>query len=345
MQRRTLLKSTILLPFVLASAPPVASAADDTAAVQALIDAAWINGGAVQLEARDYYVAGLALPDGATRSLTIRGASRSYNDAAYAATKGGTRLICLTRDASAITFIGTSGLHRPTFTIEDLTILGTGDRANPGSGSGLRINGGTAAPIVLLKNVFVAWFYGGTGIWLSNCENGSVINTHTQLCDTGFRGDTAYNANAHVNVSAELCKTGILIENSESLSFAGGMVQSNEGNGLVLRNVSGVHFAGLHVENNNRLNTPDAWAILIEGATGVGFNQSNFIFPRDRVMVRGAVRGARFVGGKNIAASPAITLSAGVRGTRIDECVPAVSVATNGASGTRVIWDGVATTL
>jgi hypothetical protein len=344
MQRRTLLKSTILLPFVLASAPAVTSA-DDTAAVQALIDAAWQSGGVVQLEARDYYVSSLVLPDGATRSLTIRGAGRSYNDAAYAATKGGTRLICLTRDATAITFNGTAGLHRPTFTIEDLTILGTGDRANSGSGAGLRINGGTAAPIVLLKNVFVAWFYGGCGIWLSNCENGAVLNTHIQFCDTGFRADTAYNANAHVNLSAELCKTGILIENSESLSFAGGMVQSNEGNGLVLRNVSGVHFVGLHAENNNRLNVADSWAILIEGATGVAIEQSNFIFPRDRIMVRGAVRGARFVGGKNIAGIPAITLQTGVRGTRIDECVPLSRVAIEGAIGTRIIWDSNATTI
>jgi hypothetical protein len=315
---------------------------DDTPAVQALIDTAWQAGGAVQLEARDYYVSGLQLPDGATRSLTIRGAGRSYNDSGYANTKGGTRLICLTKGATAITFNGVAaGLHRPTFTIEDVTILGTGDKANPGSGHGIRINGGTSVPIVLLKNVFVAWFYGGAGVWLSNCENGSVINTHIQLCETGFRADTAYNANAHVSLGAELCKTGMLIENSESLSFSAGMVQSNEGNGLVLRNISGAHFAGLHVENNNRLNLPDCWAVLIEDATGIGFEQANFIFPRDRIAARGAVRGLRLIGGKNISSAPAITLGAGVRGTLIDEFVVPVNVAINGAIGTRIIWDGV----
>jgi hypothetical protein len=320
--------------------------ADDTSDVQGLLYNAWAGGGVVQLEARDYYVANLQLPDGATRSLTIRGAGRNYNDAAYTATKGGTRLICLEKGSNALTYTGTAaGLKRPTITIEDLTILGAGTKVNPGAGHGIRIDGGTSVPIVLIKNVFVAWFYGGCGIWLSNCENGSVINTHTQLCDTGFRGDTAYNANAHVNLSAELCKTGVLIEDSESLSFAGGMVQSNEGNGLVLRNVSGVHIAALHAENNNRLNLPDCWAVLIEGATGVAIEQSNFIFPRDRVMARGAVRGLRLVGGKNISSAPAITLEADVRGTLIDECVPGGSVSAGGAVGTRVVWDGVIATI
>jgi hypothetical protein len=317
---------------------------DDTPEVQGLIYNAWATGGVVQLEAKDYYVAGLQLPDGATRSLTIRGAGRSYNDAAYAATKGGTRLICLVKGANAITYRGgAAGLFRPTFTIEDLTILGTGNRNDPGTGHGIRIDGRASVPIVLIKNVFVAWFYGGTGIWLSNCENGSVLNTMIQLCKTGFHGDEAYNANAHVNLSAELCKQGIVIENSESLSFASGMVQSNEGNGLVLRNVSAVHIAALHAENNNRLNLSDSWAVLIEGATGVAIEQSMFIFPNDRIMARGAVRGLRIVGGKNISGPPAITLETGVRGTYIDECVAPASVASTGAIGTRVVWDGAST--
>src|SRR6185436_18353913 len=112
---------------------------DDTPAIQSMIDAAWQTGGVVQLEARDYNITGLTLPDGATRSLTLRGAGRGYNDAAYSATKGGTRLICLTKDATAISYVGAAGLHRPTFCIEDLTILGTGDKVNPGAGHGIRI--------------------------------------------------------------------------------------------------------------------------------------------------------------------------------------------------------------
>lgn len=316
-----------------------AQADDDTSDVQGQIYNAWATGGAVQLEARDYYVSGLQLPDGATRSLTIRGAGRSYNDAAYAVTKGGTRIICLTKGASALAYNGTGALHRPTFTIEDLTILGTGTKVDPGGGHGIRINGGTSVPIVLIRNVFVAWFYGGAGIWLSNCENGSVVNTHTQLCQTGFRADAAYNANAHLNLSAELCQTGILIENSESLSFSGGMAQSNEGNGLVLRNVTAASFSAMHFENNNRLSQADSWAILIEAGQGITFDQCSCIFPRDRAMVRSGARAVRFVGGKNIATAPAITIDSSARGCLVDECVPPVNV--SGAA--RIIWDGVVT--
>lgn len=318
--------------------------ADDTAYVQALIDAAWQSGGIVQLDARDYLIGGgLVLPDGYTRPLTIRGAGRTYNDGPYADCKGGTRLICATPGTTAISYAGALGPKRPTFVFEDLTVLGSGTKTNPGNGSGIRINGGTAVPIVLIKNVMVGWFYGGAGVWLSNCEGCNLTNVHTMYCDIGFRGDTAYNNNAHVNLAAELCHSyGILIEQGRALAVVAPLLQSNEQTGMALRNVRACHIAAPHYENNNRLNQPDAWGVLVEGpmTQGVAIEQPHTVFPRDRIMVRNDVKSMRIVGGLCGATYPAITLGPNVIGTRIDEAAPPALIQVAGAVGTRVTWAG-----
>lgn len=313
---------------------------DDTQLLQSQINA----GGVVQLEARDYVVTGLKIPTGLSRAVTIRGQGRAFVEGMRASVTSGTRLIC-TGGADAVAYDGSAaGATRPTITIEHMSIFGPNelnDRTLYSAGHGIRINGGQSVPLVFLRDVLVAGFYGGCGVWLSNCENGTVSDLHTLFCGIGFKADMAHNANTHINLSAERCVNGIIIDGGESLAFLGGMVQSNEQSGLVLKAVNGVHVAGLHVENNNRLSVADSWGVLIEGpSTGVSFDGLDCINPRDTVCVRGTVRGARFAG-RIQAAAPVVTLGVGVRGTQINECVPPASVALNGAVGTRIVWDGV----
>lgn len=295
----------------------------DTQLIQAQIDAAWATGGTVQLEARDYAITGLILPNDASRSLTIRGAGapRMYIQRSQA--NVGTRLIAT---GTAFSYAPAGVGDRPVITIADLTICGDA------TGHGIRIDGGVSVPIVRLSNVSVADC--AVGVWLSNCENGSLTDVHVLRCDVGFRGDKAFNAYVLTNVSAERCTTyGIEIDVGLSLSFVGGMAQSNQGVGLRLNHAQSVHMAGFHVENNA------GGGILLEGGcVGVGIEQSTFATALDAIVARNGVYALRIVGGLNKAT---IALGANVRATLIEESVVPGAVLIAGAIGTRIIWDGV----
>lgn len=309
----------------------------DTELIQSQINAAWQTGGTVELEARDYFITGLTLPNDASRSITIRGAGapRIYIQRSQA--NVGTRLIVSDQAATAISYAPAGVGDRPTITIENLTICGpsqAGDQTVYSGGHGIRIDGGVSVPIVRLSNVSITGFYGGCGVWLSNCENGSLADLHVLWCGVGFRGDQQFNAYTLTNVSAEKCRTyGIEIDVGLSLAFVGGMVQSNEGIGMRLNHAQSTHISGFHVENN-----AGGGIVLEGGCVGVAIEQSTFALASDRILARDGVYGLRIIGGLNNAA---VELGADVRATLIDECVAPVQVTINGAERTRVVWDGV----
>lgn len=289
----------------------------DTELIQSQIDAAWQTGGTVQLEARDYFIDGLVLPNDASRSLTIRGAGAPRMYMARSQANVGTRLI-----GGTITYAAAGAGDRPVITIADLTIIG----------GGIRIDGGASFPIVRLSNVSVADC--PVGVWLSNCENGSLSDVHVLRCGVGVRCDAQTNAYVFANVSAELCTTyGIEIDVGLSLAFVGGMAQSCAGVGMRLNHAQSVHMAGFHLENNA------GGAIVLEGnCMGVAIEQSTFALPMDTITARNGVYGLRIVGGLNNAT---IALGMNVRATLIEESVVPANVIIDGAVNTRIIWDGV----
>src|SRR5229473_3228927 len=100
-----------------------------------------------------------------------------------------------------------------------------------------------------------------------NPEDSYFESVSVAVCDTGWQFDGAFNANTLVNCAAQLCHTaGARTLDSASNVWVGGVIQSNECDGIRMEAGVGWLFLGTHFENNNSCATSGKNAVTMDGA-------------------------------------------------------------------------------
>lgn len=337
--------------------------ADDTLALQALIDAAWKGPGVVRLDCREYSTTGLKLPtgdpDGTNRTLAIVGCASNHLGERYSADRQyGTRIRCSTANGTDCISAVLGTYQKPTYVFANLTIIGP-DTAAPRttrSGHGLRISG-AGVPHVVMQNIKVGHFYGAgrAGIWLDNVEDSSLTEVDADYNDIGFKFSTGFNANVLVRCGAQMnAHFGIHSSGGQLLMF-GGVVQSNERTGIYAR-ASPPQLRGVHFENNNSSRVAGEWALNIESGDPpatvqhVTVEGGGFWTPRDRVRLFAGGSGATMidVAFRNVYANgvilPFVTVDAAstgrVQGLLLDEAGGTYGDPSGKASGVTVVLGG-----
>lgn len=256
--------------------------ADDTAALQAAIEAAWDTGKTLYIPAGTYRFTALTLPritaSGQDKRLKLVGDGASATPSSgLGASASGTILKCFgTGDAISVEGGSHSAFGNPVYEFEKFALVGP-DTESPRtttSGSGISIAGGSAVPIVRMRNVEISHFYGSgkCGLWLNgDFENGSLTNIRAHHCHTGVKLGPTYNQNVVTNIQLDSCSHyGGYIEGSNHSPWLGGLVQSNERTGLKVESAIGLLLESIHFENNNTSSTASTFALDVGGATSGG---------------------------------------------------------------------------
>ena len=223
--------------------------ADDTAAIQAAIDAA--SDGDVLFFPRGHWVfSTLSI----TKSLTFAGvgfwnnANVAFGNAAWAGSQYGTNfggtVLRSTNTASRAILAATSGKR---LNVQDLMLLG------PGSGTSNGFELGTAAipqDGMDWSNVLVANF-GGAGYRMLFCVSNAFHDLKARGCKSGLSLSDTTNENHFFRTEVQFSDTdAVLLTTDTQLNmFNGGLIQNCTGDGF---DVSGVgnHLRGFYFENS-----------------------------------------------------------------------------------------------
>jgi hypothetical protein len=147
------------------------------------------------------------------------------------------------------------------------------------SGHGIKIGDSASVDFVFMENIFVAYFYGSgkAAIYLQGPEDSNFINVEGSYSDYGIIMKGAFNANCLSNVRAQYTQTaGFYIEDSESNTFTGALLQHNEKSGLVTKGCMQTSFISPHFESNNSTSTSGEGAIKFIAANG--YTNKNITF-------------------------------------------------------------------
>lgn len=217
--------------------------ADDTAEIQAALDAAYAaGGGIVQLHEGTYLVTSIARNWAASNiSITIRGVGKKATT--IQKTGGGASVI--------LDLSGTAPVQEPHFTIEDLRVSGSSKGSH-----GIRV---TRLARFILKNVAV-----------ENCDVG--------LENVGSLIFQCYDITLNTNNYGYRCrKDGGMWANL--VQFYGGEIRGNTTWGIDLGECNGIHFYGLDIESNGTAANVNTGALVarstMDDEIGYGFLSIN----------------------------------------------------------------------
>jgi len=287
-------------------------ATDDTGAATAAFNAAWATGKTLRFPPGECLLGNISLPAPSStinQTLSFTGAGTGVWFGGRNPTLGGTRFIFTKSDGSDFMVANSTAWAIPTYKISDISIYGPDPwqsdevATTTKSGSGLKFVG-KAAPRLLLHNISIEGFYGpGTaGLWVSAAEDSSLYDIYVANVDTCAHFSEAFNASTVVNFSCQhAMHDGVFITNSESLTWVGGLIQTNRLTGLHIKGVVASTFTSVHFENNNWSGTPGEGAIKIEAAyspdclaPGSCLSNQNLVFtgnvfnaPRDKIVAIG----------------------------------------------------------
>jgi hypothetical protein len=278
---------------------------DDTVSIQTAIDTVWAldHGGSIQFPTGVYNFTSLTFPRitvaATNKTLSLVGDSPGaiYGNGISA---GGTVLKC-TGTGNAISIAG--GSHsasaNPTYVLENLSLVGP-DTTTPRtttSGNGFYLVGGSAVPMMRVRNVEVSGFYGSgkAGFRLSgDFEDGTFENLRAHNCDIGVRLGTPFNSHSITNLMVDQnASYGLYIDGGNGVIVNGGLVQSNEKTGIFMAAGISWSFNSVHFENNNSTVTGGEYAVKLLGSTSnaiqkIHFNNCNFMNSNDKIYANGA---------------------------------------------------------
>lgn len=273
---------------------------DDTKPATAAFDAAWSTGKTLQFPAGECLMGSIQLPAPSVisenQTLSFRGAGTGSWFDGRSPLRGGTVFRFTRTDGSDFMFANSSAFGNPTYQISDISIVGPDSWHGDGkgtvatttkSGSGLKFTG-KAAPRLLMRDVSIEGFYGNrsAALWVSRAEESSLYNVYVKNVNTCAHFSEAFNASTVVNFSCQTAMSdGIFITDSESLSWLGGVIQSNRATGLHIKGLVSSTFTSVHFENNNWSNSVGEGALKIEAvyspkcdAPGACLSNQNLVF-------------------------------------------------------------------
>ena len=211
---------------------------DDTAAIQAAIDAAYTAGGGdIYLPAGDYAVTQLSRVWGATVSINIRGAGK---DATIIRKIGATTTPVI--DFSAAT------LQTPYFELSDFWVIGNAGNVS----DGIRVT--------LLARCSIA------RVNVSGCDTGlDFLGALVfSFYDVGLlANNVGYMSRAFGSVRSNLNQ------------FFSGVISNNTTHGVDIGDASGIHFYGTDIETNGTTGQTSTGAVVIRSTVDDEFGLSN----------------------------------------------------------------------
>lgn len=254
---------------------------DDTAAIQAAIDAALPNGIPLFFPVGVYNFTNLTLPitEGRISYMLIGSGCPDLLWTGNIDNEdiGGTILKCTADDGThAITYAptiesGCNGL----LTIRDLEIQGCDDDTSTDSGDGIYIDD-VGLP-VNFENISVHHFRGGSGITLDYVENAGCRNVTVNRNKYGMTLTNAANANSfHQFVAQFNTDNAVRIYDSAGIGFFGGLIQANPKNGIYINGGGQVSFHTIWFEGNNSTSPNNFYAVEIEGTSGHNSGEISF---------------------------------------------------------------------
>ena len=226
--------------------------ADDTAALQAAINAGVAICGTVVIPPGVYKFSTLTIADpvtirgsGSTRSVTPPFGSALFTDDSNF---GGTVLRSTATSGKAI--VVDQNPYNQGVVLADFMLLG------PGSGTSIGLSVGHPAEGVSairehIERVHVGNF--DTGVYLG-LEDSVVNHLMVVGCNTGVLTGNAHNGNAHIGLDIGACTNyGLRMQSADSNTFDGGVMQGNCPAGgvvLALDGAANCQFRGIYFENN-----------------------------------------------------------------------------------------------
>lgn len=287
---------------------------DDTKAANEALDAAWRTGKPVRFPAGECLLGHITLPAPSSttnQTLTVRGAGTGYWFGGQNQIRGGTHFRFNVADGTDFMVASSTAFAIPSYKISDLSIIGPDKwmdsvggavAVSQKSGSGIKFVG-PAVPKLIFHNVGIQGFYGnGTAaLWVSGAEDSSLYDVAISHVNSCAHFSNAFNASTVVNFTCQAAaEDGVFITDSESLTWVGGLFQSNQATGLHIKGVVSSTFTSIHFENNDWKNHPAEGAIKIEAVyvsgcpTGRCLSNQNLVFtgnvfnaPTDRVLAIG----------------------------------------------------------
>lgn len=239
---------------------------DDTAAIQAAIDAVSATGGAVYVPSGAYLVSGLSIT-------AVSAAGGGLNTSRFRLFGDGHNSILKGSSASPVLTVGDSAGSR----VHDVELDGLQFHGAATAANGVKLSN---ASRVAIKNCRV-YAATGAGVLLTDDSYGPHDINHCLIRDNGSHGihvddGTANNGNALsvvqsvVNINGG---SGIRIDSGSAIMIAGNDIESNADSGIVLcaagtRAVSGAQIAGNYFEGH-AAGTWKAAIVTLSGARGV----------------------------------------------------------------------------
>lgn len=319
---------------------------DDTASLQACINAAAAIGGECFMPAGVYRVTALTLPPTVINNwklLRLTGTGNIQNvNQAY-----GSQIICTT---SADCLSQTSTVFADnTYDLRNFSMTGSGTS----SGNGIYICCGVqAAPIVRISAVSVFNFKGTGkyGFYLDGPEDSSLYDdvANDNYGCAKFSG--AFNANNVLNFTCQqsIGPDGVLFEDLSGVNWVGGVVQSNLKSGMRIHNSAGMKIQETHFENNNSSVTPGEGGLVFDSKGGA--NNQHIIVeggfyasPRDNILTRSdGTANAVFVTIENLymagVAAPQIAMDANTIGWFISGTVSGCAQVSDLGVANRIVY-------
>jgi hypothetical protein len=262
---------------------------DDTASLQACINAAAAIGGECFMPAGVYRVTALTLPPTVVNNwklLRLTGTGNIQNvNQAY-----GSQIICTT-SADCLSQTSTAFADN-TYDLRNFSLTGNGTS----SGNGIYICCGVqAAPIVRISAVSVFNFKGTGkfGFYLDGPEDSSLYDdvANDNYGCAKFSG--AFNANNVLNFTCQQSTgpDGVVFEDLSGVNWVGGVIQSNTKSGMRFHGTAGMKIQQTHFENNNSSVTPGEGGMVFDSKGGA--NNQHIIVeggfyasPRDNILTR-----------------------------------------------------------
>jgi hypothetical protein len=250
---------------------------DDTAAIQAAIDAAWAVQGTVVLGPHIYKTGALHLPADDYHTVAIVGVNATglwqMNEAPslYFYLTDGTDFITITNPASS---------KQAFYRFENLNVRGPDfGGATTTSGHGLYMNAANVTATCYFRNVSVNGFYGAgkAGIYLYDAEYSHFDSVDVTQCDYGIYAYTSTNACVFTNVRAQYCRVGVYISGCTNHTWISPTIQGNVEDGLYIYGLDSATFMATHLEDNNTSDTAGKYGMQIVATPALGNNNINFI--------------------------------------------------------------------
>lgn len=264
---------------------------------------------------------------------------------------GGTVLHSTVADGShAITFA--PAFTAAIITLRDIEFRGPDNDSTTTSGDGLHFVGPVVSNLYAItinfENIIVNYYGGGTGVYLSFCENGSARNLTVSRNNYGMKLVTATNANSFYNFVAQGNTTyGLYIDSSSSLGFFGGLIQGD--GGIKITSVgSGGGLSNIIFQNYHFETLIGNYAIDIEGIdnshtiANIVFDTAGFFGTNAGVLLTavtsGSVSGITFRNIRSInTVSPWLTIdSVNVNNTNLGQAGPLVGAIVDNGYGTEL---------